>query len=94
MISLKFWWNNYKIKKQQKREAKRLAHFADQKAPKVCEAENCQHKLNFLCYDCPYCYKYFCEAHRIPEDHNCTGSPKLPEGMKAGGRISWSRCKK
>jgi Zn-dependent protease len=27
----------------------------------------------FLPFQCPYCNGQFCEAHRLPENHNCTG---------------------
>jgi hypothetical protein len=26
-------------------------------------------------FQCNYCGKYFCENHRLPENHNCLGSP-------------------
>ena len=34
-----------------------------------------------LPFKCPYCGKYFCIEHRLPENHNCPNSPsRLPLG--------------
>jgi len=33
-------------------------------------------------FHCPYCDKYFCEKHRLPEIHKCAGNPTLPNSMK------------
>lgn len=33
-------------------------------------------------FKCHYCHKFFCSSHRIPEDHNCQGNPKLPKEMR------------
>lgn len=29
---------------------------------------------------CPYCNKWHCPKHRLPEEHNCSGKPKPPPG--------------
>ena len=38
----------------------------------------CKKKYKFVTdrFLCPYCGKYFCSEHRIPENHNCWGKPR------------------
>jgi hypothetical protein len=33
----------------------------------------CNRKLDGLPFHCKYCGGYFCDNHRLPEDHNCQG---------------------
>src|SRR3989344_462480 len=41
--------------------------------------EECKKKVNVVQnFYCKYCRKYFCEEHRISEDHNCNGELKNP----------------
>lgn len=43
-------------------------------------------------FKCPYCKKYHCEEHRLPEKHKCKGKPTAkglgpkptPESLKHG----------
>jgi len=37
----------------------------------------------FLPYRCSYCNLTFCDEHRLPEKHQCTGLPKRGWGYKA-----------
>jgi len=30
-------------------------------------------KEDMMPYHCSYCEKFFCAAHRLPENHECTG---------------------
>jgi predicted nucleic acid binding AN1-type Zn finger protein len=39
-------------------------------------------------FRCKYCDKCFCTKHRLPENHNCTGSPQTPKG---GYRVVYSK---
>jgi hypothetical protein len=51
----------------------------------ICPYNKCKRKLNYLnTFHCPYCHKYHCEKHRLPENHKCTGNPELPSYMKKG----------
>ena len=36
---------------------------------------------------CKYCNKYFCIEHRLPENHNYKGEPKVPEDLRK--KIPW-----
>ena len=39
---------------------------------KVCNARDCRIKLNLANrHDCNYCGGYYCEKHRLPEEHGC-----------------------
>lgn len=38
--------------------------------PKRCECKDCRVKLNLTAFPCR-CGKYFCQAHRLSEYHNC-----------------------
>ncbi len=52
-----------------------------------CEFHKCKAKLNMInTYKCKYCRMEFCENHRTPEEHNCSGNPFIPSGMKQGGQ--------
>jgi len=38
------------------------------------KCEHCGAEVEFP-FKCNYCGKYFCEAHRLPENHNCSNAP-------------------
>jgi polyferredoxin len=38
------------------------------------ECEVCGKDM-FMPFQCNYCKKYFCEEHRLPENHHCEGAP-------------------
>jgi hypothetical protein len=38
------------------------------------KCENCGTEVKFP-FKCNYCGKYFCEAHRLLENHNCSKAP-------------------
>jgi len=51
--------------------------------PEKCEFSLCQNKLVYLKdFKCSYCSKWFCDAHRLPEDHNCAGKVRTPASMQ------------
>ena len=82
----KFWLTNYKIRREKKKEKEREEHFKrvnKEKKHHVCQLRGCKNKLQGLIYKCPYCKKYFCEEHRLPEKHKCK-NPEKPEEMKKG----------
>lgn len=50
----------------------------------------CNSKCAYIdSFFCKYCLKWHCSEHRIPEDHECTGSPTNPH--KGAGRIIYSK---
>lgn len=50
--------------------------------PRGCQYPNCKKKLNFITtFHCPYCDKYHCDKHRLPENHECK-NPKKPFFLK------------
>jgi len=56
----------------------------DKRDSKFCEYKNCNEDLNPLNkFRCPYCRKYHCEEHKLPEEHGCR-NPKLPYQMRLG----------
>ena len=58
--------------------------------PKKCGV--CKLKLTIIDrFLCKYCGGAFCNAHRLPEDHNCSGNPKNPH--KFSGRFIYSKGK-
>jgi len=59
-----------------------------------CEFESCKKEIpyKFDRFLCPYCKKWHCPEHRLPENHGCGGNPpSLPsshrEIFSRGGRI-------
>ena len=48
-----------------------------------CHYRPCRKRLRGLAYKCPYCGGKFCEAHRLPEEHDCD-EPSLPASMRIG----------
>lgn len=85
-----------KIKEYLKKAKDWLVWFFDveeeehnSKFPKTCQCEGCKNKLSILSYRCPYCKKWHCETHRLPEDHLCK-NPKLPSEMN---KITWDTIK-
>jgi hypothetical protein len=42
-----------------------------EKTPKRCQCVDCKVKLGVVPFSCR-CGKYFCGAHRMAEEHNCT----------------------
>jgi predicted nucleic acid binding AN1-type Zn finger protein len=39
----------------------------------MCRFGDCRAKRVLIAGDCRYCSQTFCMAHRVPEDHVCTG---------------------
>ena len=77
---------NWKVKKERKKKQEREEYFKrvnKEKKYYVCRLRGCKNKLKGLTYQCPYCHKWFCEQHRLPEDHKCP-SPRKPKEMKKG----------
>ncbi|MDP3881964.1 MAG: AN1-type zinc finger domain-containing protein [Nanoarchaeota archaeon] len=71
-------------KKEEDRKAEqevKLEKNRRDKIPKKCQL--CNSSFNIFPYICPYCKKYHCDKHRLPEDHKCP-NPKLPLYMKKG----------
>jgi len=62
-----------------------------------------EHKMKMSCefcdkgiddlnsYFCKYCKRWFCEKHRLPENHKCIGKPK--NNLPPAGRINYSKDK-
>ena len=54
------------------------------------ECHYCKKELNPLNrFSCKYCGKWFCDEHRLPENHKCNGKVKNPH--KDAGVIKYSR---
>ena len=50
----------------------------------------CKKDLNLINrFSCKYCERWFCDEHRLPENHQCKGKVKNPH--KFGGRIIYSK---
>ncbi len=58
----------------------------------ICNLKTCKEKLNMLNgFKCHYCDNYFCDKHRLPEEHNCKGNVTLPKEMRPGTETeSWT----
>lgn len=55
-----------------------IKDFERIKVPPVCQIKFCGTKLNVInTYRCPYCNRFHCDKHRLPEEHGCT-NPKNP----------------
>ncbi len=57
-----------------------------------CNLESCKEKLNMVNgFKCHYCDNYFCDKHRLLEEHNCKGNVTLPKEMRPGTETeSWT----
>lgn len=51
--------------------------FVNELECNLCKIKFKGYSDKFRCY---YCGSYYCTKHRLPEDHNCTGNPKSPNG--------------
>ena len=43
---------------------------------------HCKRRINALPLKCRYCNGYYCDKHRLPEDHNCRGLKEFKERNK------------
>ena len=44
-----------------------------------CSIENCRGRVVFMIGDCKWCNLKFCQEHRIPEAHACSGIEKCKQ---------------
>ena len=73
--------HSFQFKKSKYREPKKDVENKRRKYRGYCE--HCNEKVSFPDYFyCKYCKKYHCDKHRLPEQHDCSGNPVLPEEMK------------
>ena len=62
---------------------RKMPKFNDKKEKKKWLCSTCQSNLDLLTdFTCVFCKMEFCEKHRLPEYHACSGNPKLPDSMK------------
>lgn len=88
MNFIKFWINNWKIRRDKIRRKKLEKKFnlIDERKKGnrcVCSLRNCKQKLKVVNrFRCSYCGREFCDKHRLPEDHDCRRNLTLPSEMK------------
>lgn len=61
--------NNIKQENKQKKKKKKNS----------CSFENCNARVVFMIGDCKWCNLKYCQEHRIPEAHYCSGLDKCKQ---------------
>ena len=39
----------------------------------IYKCNKCKREIRSLSFKCKYCREHYCDKHRLPEDHNCSG---------------------
>ncbi len=70
------------------REEEKEAHLKEGHAERVCSV--CAQPLDTVMpYDCSHCERTFCQDHRLPEKHDCSGLGDPKDRLKQSENVSY-----